>query len=77
MTPHRKKQIHEAFKQGVDALRFIQPHLDQGDGISGECSNYLKQKQDELDAVIASMPRYVPAARFDRMLGRYVEVDGK
>lgn len=77
MTPHQKKRIDEAFKQGVDALRFIQPHLDQGDGISGECRTYLEQKQAELDAVVAATPRFIPGPRFDRVLGRYVEVDGK
>lgn len=74
MTPRQQKRIDEAFKQGVDALRFIWPHLDTGDGISEECGQYLVQKTDELDAIIKAQPRFVPAARFDRVLGRYVEV---
>ena len=73
MTPHQKKRIDEAFKEGVDALRFIWPHLDYGDGISEECAQYLVQKTDELDAIIKALPRFVPAARFARVLGRYVE----
>lgn len=77
MTPHQKHRIDDAFKDGVDALRFIWPYLDYGDGISEECGLYLVQKTDELDAIIKALPPFVPAARFDRVLGRYVEVDGK
>lgn len=74
MTPHQKRRIDDAFKQGQDALRFIWPHLDTDGGISEECGHYLVQKTDELDAIIKALPRFVPAARFDRVLGRYVEV---
>ena len=73
MTPHQKHRIDDAFKQGQDALRFIWPHLDYGEGISEECAHYLVQKTDELDAIIKALPRFVPAARFDRVRGRYVE----
>lgn len=73
MTPHQEDRINDAFKQGVDALRFIWPHLDTGDGISEECAQYLVQKTDELDVIIKAMPEWVPPAKFCRIRGRYVE----
>lgn len=73
MTPRQQKLIDGAFKDGVDALRFISPHLGQFEEVSGECKTYLKQKQDELNAMWAAEPRFVPSAKFDRVLGRHVE----
>ena len=29
------------YKQGADALRFVFPHLDHGEGVSVECKAYL------------------------------------
>lgn len=77
MTPHQKSQIDDAYSQGQDALRFVYPHLDHGEGISCKCAAYLNGRVVELDRIMDHLPEHIPAPRFCRATGYYVDQDGR